>query len=119
MKIILDTNFLIDCLRFRIDLKSELKGNELFIIDSIMPEIKKISERKTKESTLAKMVLNLIVENKFKLLESKNRDTDESLFLYSKEGYAIATQDRVLKNKIKKAGGKIIYIRQKKYVSFE
>ena len=119
MKIILDTNFLIDCIRFKIDIKSELAGNELFIVDSIMPEIKKISDRKTKESNLAKMVLDLIVENKFKLLESKNRDTDESILLYSKEGYVIATQDRILKNKIKKLRGKLMYIRQKKYFVFE
>lgn len=117
MKIILDTNFLIDCIRFKIDIKSELRGNELFIVESIIPEIEKISKRKTKESPLAKITLEII--SNFKILESREKETDDSLIEYSKEGYAVATQDKVLKNKIKKIGGKVTYIRQKKYVIFE
>ena len=117
MKIILDTNFLIDCIRFKIDIKSEFRGNELFIVESIIPEIERITKRKTKESSLAKIVLEII--SNLKTLKSIQKETDDSLIEYSKEGYAIATQDRTLKNKIKKTGGKTIYIRQKKYVSFE
>ncbi|NIM47354.1 MAG: hypothetical protein GTN40_04340 [Candidatus Aenigmarchaeota archaeon] len=119
MKIILDTNFLIDCIRFRIDLKSELRGNELFVLDSIIFEIEKITERKTKESSIAKLALDYIKRKHLKILKLKEKNTDLSLLNYSKRGYAIATHDRVLKNKIKKAGGKVIFIRQKRYVVFE
>jgi rRNA-processing protein FCF1 len=117
MKIILDTNFLIDCIRFKIDIKSEFRGNELFIVDSIILEIEKIAKRKTKEASLAKIALDII--NDLKVLKSKQDETDDSLIEYSKEGYVIATQDRDLKSKIKKLGGKVIYIRQKKYVVSE
>jgi len=116
MKIILDTNFLIDCIRFKIDLKKELAGNELFVLDAISFEIEKIIERGSKESALAKLALEFINKNNFKKLKSNERDVDESLISYSKEGYAIATHDKVLKDKLKKAGARIIYIRQKRYL---
>jgi rRNA-processing protein FCF1 len=118
MKIILDTNFLIDCVRFKIDLKSELAGNELFVLDSIIFEIGKIAKRGTKESSLAKLALEFIAKNNLKLLETGKKDADESLIAYSKS-YAIATHDRILKNKLKKLGAKIIYTRQKKYLVVE
>jgi len=119
MKVILDTNFLIDCIRFKIDIGSELIGNEMFVLESIVFEIEKITKRGTKESSLAKIALDYIKRKGLKVLKSKEKNTDLSLLKYSKKGYAIATQDRILKNKLKKAGGKVIYIRQKKYVVFE
>lgn len=119
MKIILDTNFLVDCIRFKIDIKSELAGNEVFLTDQIVSEIDKITKRGTKESGLAKLALDYIKREGLKILKSKENNTDLSLLNYSKKDYAIATHDKVLKNKIKKAGGRIIFIRQKRYVVFE
>jgi rRNA-processing protein FCF1 len=118
MKIILDTNFLIDCLRFNIDIKAELAGNELFVSKSILFEIEKITERGTKESSLAKKALDFIKESNINVLESEN-NVDESLLSYSRQGYAIATHDRALKARLKKAEAKIIYVRQKKYLVVE
>lgn len=115
MKIILDTNFLIDCMRFKIDIRGELAGHELFVSRSILFEIEKIMARGTKESSLAKMALEFINENNLKVLDSEE-DVDESLINYSKEGYVIATHDRALKSRLKKMSAKIIYIRQKKYL---
>jgi rRNA-processing protein FCF1 len=115
MKIILDTNFLIDSIRFKVDLKSELAGNELFVLDAVIFEIGKIVKRGIKESVLARLALEFIAKNNFKVLETDKKNADESLLAYSKD-YAIATHDRALKNKLKKLGAKIIYIRQKKYL---
>jgi len=117
MKIILDTNFLIDCIRFKIDLK-ELEGNDLFVLDSITFELEKIAKRKTKESSLAKIALGFIKDKNIKIIKTRDNETDKYLVLYSKE-YAIATHDRALKNKLKKLGAKIIYVRQKKYLVVE
>ena len=116
MKIILDTNFLIDCIRFKIDLKSELRGNEIFVLDSIIFEIENVIERETKESKLAKLSLEFIRQNNIKTLKSEQKNTDVALIEHSKQGYVIATHDRVLKNKLKEAGAKLIYVRQKKYL---
>ncbi|MEM5778428.1 MAG: hypothetical protein QXD43_02305 [Candidatus Aenigmatarchaeota archaeon] len=115
MKIILDTNFLIDCIRFKIDISSELLGNELFVLNTIIFEIEKITKRGTKESALAKIALEFIKRNKIKILNT-NKETDNALIDFSKQGYVIATHDKALKSKLKKIRAKIIYIRQKKYL---
>jgi len=119
MKIILDTNFLIDSLRFSVGIKTELAQNEIFILDGSIIEIEKIAKRKTKESALAKIALEYIAKNNIKILEAKERDVDKSLISYSSQGYAIATHDSALKNKLKKLNAKVIFIRQKKYVVIE
>jgi len=116
MKIVLDTNFLIDCIRFKIDLGSELSGNDLFVLDSTIFEIAKITKRSSNEASLAKLALELTKGKNIRILKSNEKETDESLISCSKQGYAIATHDRILKKRLKKAGARIIYIRQKKYL---
>ena len=119
MKVILDTNFLLDAIRWKVDVFSELRGNQLFLLDSIILELEKIAQRKSKEGILAKVALKLIKTKPLKVLESIEKDTDLSLLSYAWRGYAIATHDKLLKNTIKKKGGKIIFIKQKKYVVVE
>ena len=116
MKIILDTNFLMAVSQFKIDIFQELKGHELYIIDAILAELKKLSKGNSKHSKAALLALVLIENKHLKTLPSKKKSADNLLIMYSKKGYVIATQDRILRNKIKKAGGKSIYIRQRKYV---
>ncbi|MFQ6020903.1 MAG: PIN domain-containing protein [Candidatus Aenigmatarchaeota archaeon] len=115
MKIILDANFLVDAVRYKVDIFDQLKGNKLYVLDSIIFELEKITERRTKESTLARIALELI-KRKAKIIKTNKKTADPFLIKYSKKGYAIATHDKVLKNKLKKIGAKVIYIRQKKYV---
>ena len=119
MKIQLDTNFLISSIKFRIDIISELKGNELFVLDLVVKELENISEGKSRNSVSARLVLELIEGKGLKILKSKERQADLSLLEYGKNGYVIATQDLVLKRKLKEVGAKIACIRQKKYVIFE
>jgi len=118
MKVILDTNFLIDFLRFNVGLE-ELAGSEMFTLDANIEELEKIANKKTKEADLAKIALGFLAMNDVRILKAKERETDSSLVTYSKEGYAIATHDRILKGKLKKAGARIIYIRQKRYLVVE
>jgi rRNA-processing protein FCF1 len=118
MKILLDTNFLVDIVRFKIDF-SELKGNELFVLDSVVEELEKIAEGKGKDSVSARIALELIKGKGLKILKSKERQADLSLLEHAKKGYVIATQDARLKRKLKEVGTKIACIRQKKYVIIE
>jgi rRNA-processing protein FCF1 len=116
MKIILDTNFLVDCIRFKIDLKSELAGSELFVLDALFFEMENIVRRGTYESKLAKLALNFVESNSINILETEGSNVDDSLISYSKQGYEIATNDKELRGRLKKVGSKIIYIRQKRYL---
>ncbi|MBU3896466.1 MAG: DNA-binding protein [Nanoarchaeota archaeon] len=115
MKIILDTNFLMAIVQFKIDIFEQLAGNSLYTIESVINELKGLSKEKSKDGTAAKIALDIIKSKGLKILESKDV-ADLSLIDYSNKGYIIATQDKVLQNKIKSLGGKSIYIRQKKYV---
>jgi len=119
MKTILDTNFLIAVNKFKIDVFSELMGNDLFTLDTVINELEKISNGKGKDSVSARVALKLIKRKGLKILKSKERETDLSLLSYSKKGYRIATQDKILKDKLKKNGRRIIFIRQKKYIVSE
>ena len=115
MKILLDTNFLVDVFRFKIDL-TELRGDELFIDENVLEELGRVSRGKSKDAFSAKMSLRMVRTKGLKVLKSKEKEADLSLLEHAKAGYAVATQDLELKKKLKKIGAKIIYIRQKKYL---
>jgi len=119
MKIIVDTNFLIYSLRFKIDIVSELRGHSVFVLSRVIKELEWLSRKKSQDSMYAKLALSLIKRKSFKRLKSIEKTTDMSLVAYSKKGYAIATQDREIIKNVKRHGGKLIYLRQKKYVVFE
>ena len=119
MKIILDTNFIVDSIRFRVRIFSELEGNEIYILDTIEKELDSIIKKGTNESKLAKIAKQVLETKGLKVLESIGKNTDDSLLAYSQKNYAIATQDSLLRNLIRKKGGKVVYIRQGKYAVFE
>lgn len=105
--------------QFKIDIFSELRGNELFVLDGNITELENLSEGNSRDAIAAKIALDLVKRKDLKVLKSKEKNTDSSLLSYGKQRYAIATQDVILRDKLKKEGGKVIYIRQKKYVVFE
>tara|TARA_Y100000310_G_C20635738_1_gene791050 strand:- start:560 stop:910 length:351 start_codon:yes stop_codon:yes gene_type:complete len=111
MKIVLDTNFLISCLKFKIDFLGELRADELFIVDKTKAELEKLINGKiAKDKQRAKIVLALIKKKKIKEIVSKPNETvDDTLSRLT--GYIIATQDKELKKRIK---GKKLIIRAKK-----
>jgi len=111
MKIVLDTNFLVSCLKFKIDFLSELEGEQLYIVDKTKTELKKlINGKNAKDSQRAKIILAIIKKNKIKELKSKEKETVDDTLARLKD-YMIATQDRELKKRIK---GKKLIIRAKK-----
>lgn len=111
MKIVLDTNFLISALKFKIDFLSELEGNQLYIVDKTKNELEKlIKGGKAQDKQRAKIILALIKKKKFKKISSKINETVDDK-LASLKDYIIATQDKELKKRIK---GKKLIIRAKK-----
>ena len=119
MKIVLDTNFFVSSINFKIDLFLELRGNKLFVTEPVIDELTELAGKNGRDSTAARVSLEMIREKNLKVLESNEKEADNSLLEYGKKGYAVATQDKRLRDKIRKTGTKIIYIRQKKYVFLE
>ena len=110
-KIVLDTNFLVNCVKFKIDFFTELERictfpYKIYVLDQTLREIEQV---KPKELGLLKIFLQ-----KIEILKSEKDYVDDELIDLSSKVIIIATQDQELKSKLKKP---IIIIRQKKYLT--
>ncbi len=111
--IILDTNFLIYCAKFKIDFLSEIDRicsfqYKIAVLDRSIEELEKL---KPKELKLIKKYLE-----KIEIIKSRENYVDKELARLSKEGCIVATQDKNLKKQLKKA---FIIIRKKSYLELK
>ena len=104
-KVILDTNFILTCIRQKIDFFEELKleGIEILIPEQVIQETKRISESKKKlrfreEASIA---LKMLEKNSFKKihLTEKKVDTGISKFAEKNKKILIATLDKKLQKR--------------------
>ncbi len=113
MRIILDTNFLVECVKFKIDLFSEIDRvclcpYDIIILEKTIEELKKINNKNSK------LALELI--EKIKPLKHYGKDVDSIILEIADKETIVATQDKLLKEKLKKKQIPVIIIRQKKYL---
>lgn len=113
MKVILDTDFLIHAITNRIDIKSELArildtSFTICILDKTLEELK----NKPNE----KLVNQIIKAKNYKIIKTKQDMPVDGLLFHQKRPFMVATQDKALKEKLKKAKIPTITIRQKKYL---
>ncbi|MAG11079.1 hypothetical protein CMI44_02095 [Candidatus Pacearchaeota archaeon] len=96
---LLDTNFIITCVKQKIDSFEEipLMGIQILIPKQVIAEIKNL---KNKNSGLA---LKLLEKNKFKKIDIGKGHVDKRIIKYAKENpkLIIATLDKEIKKKIK------------------
>jgi rRNA-processing protein FCF1 len=120
LRILLDTNFLLNMLRYKVDFSifDNLEEKvDLFISSETLRELKSVANRKTKEGRLALMALKLIESQKINVVQSLKKVVDEDLLaLAKKEGFIVATNDKDLKEKLKKENVRIAYLRNKKKI---
>lgn len=130
MTILIDTNFLITCVKQKIDLFSELKkefGNTTIIIpQQVLDELSKLIAKKTlniKEKTAAKLSLDLIKKNLVFIIDIKTKNVDQGIVNYinsnKNENFYLATLDRNLKKRIKNRKTKFLTIRNKKKIEIQ
>jgi rRNA-processing protein FCF1 len=118
MKLIFDTNFLIDLARFRIGFEEiENLGEELLTLNSVVKELEKIASSKGKNSKNAKIALKLIELKNIRIIKSKEKNVDKGILKLAKKNTLIATNDRKLRKILKKRGIKTIYLRKKKKIA--
>lgn len=112
MKFLLDTNFLLIPLKFKVDVFSELEEfgkPELYILDLVLKELEKIKT--------GPFALEFIKKKKVKILKSSGKNTDNEIErIASEKNLVVCTQDRKLIKKLKISGIKVVYLRQKKYL---
>ena len=111
-RIVLDTDFILEALKNRIDVKVELArimdyNYEICVLDRTLDELKG-----KKGEKLARTFIESL-----KIIEtSRDKSVDELLF--GLNDIIVATQDRGLKEKLKNRDIAIITIRQKKFLRF-
>jgi len=117
MECLLDTNFLMVPVQFKVDIFSELGEYELVTLDNCIAELKKISKGKNRDAVAAKIAMKM-TEGRVRVVSTTVKITDTAIVNYArKHGCAVATNDQNLMKTLKKYGIKIIRLRQKKYLT--
>ena len=117
-QVIIDTNFLLIPIQFKVDIFSEidrimLAKYKLYTLDKVIDELKSIQKnpkQSQKNKKAAKLALQLIKAKKVKIIKTKTDKLVDDIIAGLK-GYIIATQDIGLKRRVKT---KIITLRAKK-----
>ncbi|MFC1682050.1 PIN domain-containing protein [Nanoarchaeota archaeon] len=107
-KIIIDTNFILACLRQKIDFFEDLKfmGYKLIIPIQVKRELERITNSKQKQHhrEFAKLGLVLLSKKKaeFESIDLESRYVDKGIRKFAKEnsGVIVATLDRELKKSL-------------------
>ena len=99
--ILLDTNFILSCIRKKIDFFEELQsmGFSVIIPKQVIEEIKGLSKSKTE----AEVALKILEKSEFRKITLHGKNVDNGIVKVAKEneGWIIATLDKEIKGKIK------------------
>jgi rRNA-processing protein FCF1 len=102
MEVLLDSSFIISCIRKRIDFLSQLEeqGFRVKVPREVMQEMKdlKLKSKTSHDDRVAiNAALNILGQKKIKKMKIGGKNVDEGLIDQGKKGYYIATLDRRIK----------------------
>jgi len=121
-KIILDTNFLLIPIQFKIDIFTEIDKiclfkYKLYIVDKTIGELERIVEnQKGKHKFAAKIAMQLIKKKKIPQIKTKEGHVDDLILELLDKDTILATQDALLRRKALKKGVKVILLRSRRYL---
>ena len=104
--VVLDTNFILSCVRKKIDFFNEIKflGLKIIIPIQVIKELENLTSKgKAKFRDEAKLSLALLKKNSFEKVDLKIKNVDNGIVKFAKEheDYIIATLDKEIQKKIK------------------
>ena len=117
-KVVLDTNFLLVPYQFGIDVFVEIERvlqvpHEFIIPSGVIGEVERLGKGKGKEGAAARFAAKLLGKNKCTVVPSEG-NVDNWIFEYAlKEEVVVATNDRLLRNRLKKRRVKVISLRSR------
>ena len=120
--IILDTNFLMIPLQFKVDIFSEIEricsfSYSLLVLEASVRELENIAGTgKTKDRKAAAAALKLLKSKNIRIIKSGEKYADDAILRSADEDTVVATQDMALKRKLAQKRISIIILRQKKYL---
>ncbi|MBU0627563.1 MAG: hypothetical protein KKC75_00090 [Nanoarchaeota archaeon] len=121
-KIILDTNFLLIPVQFKVDIFSEIERvclfrYKLYVVDKTIDELNKVIEKGNMKNKLAaKVALALIRQKKIDIIKTGEGKVDDLIVGLLDKDYILATQDAELRKRALKKGNKVIFLRVKNYL---
>lgn len=119
--IALDTNMLLNIKRFNADVfaqaKSLLGACEFVVPEQVVFELEKMALRGMKLRKEVSVARELMAKNHVKVVKSDFSSADEALKKLAITAI-VATNDKALKDSVKELGGKVLHLRQRKYLEF-
>jgi len=115
--IILDTNFLVYIMKYKLAYQLEEHRKEIIIPDQVINELYSLSKKaRIKDREAAKMALVLIEGWKIKKEETEGGADEAIKTLALKNKATVATMDKLLIKELKKSKIHILKIRQKRHL---
>lgn len=116
--VLLDTNFLVECAKNKIDIQSELTrildfSFEIAILDRTMEELEEIIAKGKKEGQAAKLAKTILMTKRVTIIPTTCGHTDKLLLEMADENHMIATMDKTLKQQLKKKKQDVVIMRGK------
>jgi len=104
--VVLDTNFILSCIRKKIDFFNDIQfmGFKIIIPIQVLDEVRQLSmTAKGKFKDEAKVGLKLLEQNEFKRVDLYIKNVDNGIVKLAKDNkeYIVATLDQEIKNQLK------------------
>lgn len=118
MRVLLDTNFMMDCFRFKVDISGIFDvypQARLVTIPQVVAELRALAARKSTHARHAKVAVGLI--ESIGIEDAPKGHTDDALLAVARRGDAIATNDERLRGRARRKGLKTIYLQGRKQLA--
>ncbi len=117
--ILVDTNFLIECAKHKVDIHSELTRIldttfEVAVLDRTLEELDTVIARGKNEGKAAKLAKTILMTKHVTIMATSGGHTDKLLLEKADENHIIATMDKALKQQLKKKKQDVVIIRGQK-----
>lgn len=125
MRVVLDSNFLMIPGQFGVDVFAEMERildvkYTLVTPESVVAELRQLSKRRSKNARAARLALQLVERKDVRVLPHHEKRADVAICeMALEEGTVVATQDRVLQNKLRKQGVPLLTLKARKYIAVE
>jgi len=123
-KIAFDTNMLLTIGQLKIDVFFEVEkkfGKEIMLAipKQVLEELEGFKTSNEKMKKDIKIALEEIKRHKVEKMQVEAGNADNALEKMAKQGFYVASNDAVLRKRIKGFGGKVIYLRQSRFLEIE
>lgn len=114
-----DTNMLLNIARFKVDVFAEARGMlgqcEFVVPEQVNAELEKMAAKGLKLRKEVAIARELMAKNGVKTVKMRFSSADEALKNLALKA-VVATNDKELKDSVRELGGRVLFLRQRKYL---